>query len=104
MAFIVETLNKRMASSTCLSVAYGDKLIFASASDIRIIASSCLMLNKLYRTVIGIAVLTFVFISESKDRTLARISTKCEDNFSAASGLNLGAHFLHKTGYTFCNN
>ena len=47
----VETLNNLRASSTWLSRANGDKLIFARDSDILITASNCLKYRNIKRAV-----------------------------------------------------
>lgn len=74
-----------MASSTCCSVAMGERVSFASASVIRTMASSC-------RTVMGM--LERALASSSEAWTCFRIETKCEDSFSAASGERRGAQRL----------
>lgn len=74
-----------MASSTCASVATGDSVSLASDSVMRTMASSC-------RTVMGID--DRVLASSSDACTCLRICTKCDDSFSAASGLRRGAQRL----------
>lgn len=74
-----------MASSTCCSVAMGDRDSLARDSVMRTMASSC-------RIVIGMEDRTLASISVAW--TCLRMLTKWEESFSAASGLRRGAHRL----------
>ncbi len=84
-ASIVEAKKRRIASSTCCSVAIGESEILARDSVIRMIASS-------WRTVIGME--DRALASSSAAWTCLRIETKWEESFSAASGDNRGAQRL----------
>lgn len=74
-----------MASSTCSSVAMGERVSFARDSLMRMMASS-------WRTVMGIE--ERALASSSALCTCLRIETKCEESFSAASGESRGAQRL----------
>src|SRR3569833_2005243 len=86
-ASMVEQRKRLMASSTCSSVATGDSVSLASDSVMRTMASSC-------RTVMGI--LDRVLACSSDACTCRRIETKCDESFSAASGLSRGAQRLRE--------
>ncbi len=84
-ASMVLAKKSRIASSTCSVVAIGDRESFASDSVMRTMASS-------WRTVMGMELRALR--STSFWWTCLRICTKCEDSFSAASGLRRGAQRL----------
>ncbi len=74
-----------MASSTCSSVAMGERESLARDSVMRIMASS-------WRTVMGIEERTLAADSEAATRR--RMETKWEESFSAADGERRGAQRL----------
>lgn len=76
-----------MASSTCSSVAMGERDSLASDSVMRMMASS-------WRTVMGMLERVLAFASEAATRR--RIETKCEESFSAAEGERRGAQRLEE--------
>ena len=82
---MVDARNSRIASSTCVSLATGERASFAKDSVIRMMASS-------WRTVIGMEDRALADISALC--TCRRIETKCEESFSAASAERRGAHRL----------
>ena len=81
----MDAKNRRMASSTCASVAMGERESLASDSVIRMMASSC-------RTVMGME--DRALADSSALWTCRRIETKWEESFSAASADRRGAHRL----------
>jgi len=82
---MVDARNKRIASSTCVSVATVLNVSLASASVIRIMASN-------WRTVMGMEERS---LDSSSDLwTCLRMETKWEDRRSAASGERTGAQRL----------
>jgi hypothetical protein len=82
---MVEARKRRIASSTCSSVAIGERASLARDSLMRTMASS-------WRIVMGME--ERAFADSSAAWTWRRMETKWEESFSAASGDNLGAHFL----------
>jgi hypothetical protein len=84
-ASIVEHRKRRMASSTCFSVAMGDRESLARDSVMRTMASS-------WRTVMGME--ERALASSSEAWTCLRMATKCEESFSAAASLRRGAQRL----------
>lgn len=78
-----------MASSTCDSVAMGERESLARDSDIRVMASSC-------RTVMGMEERALAEISAVW--IWRRIETKWDESFSAASAERRGAQRLFGLG------
>lgn len=82
---MVEAKKRRIASSTCCSVAMGERESLASDSVMRMMASS-------WRTVMGMEERALAEISALW--TCRRMETKWEESFSPASGERRGAQRL----------